>query len=93
MRVRSAVDALQLDDGVALEIVAAKQAREPDILADRAFALLKRDLRHPSLHFKKVARFWSVRVGLHHRAIGVDPPDGILGFWTAAHSAYDSLIN
>lgn len=34
-------------------------------------ALLKCNPRHPSLHFKKVGRFWSVRVGLHHRAIGV----------------------
>jgi hypothetical protein len=33
----------------------------PDIqkLADRSFELLKRDARHPSLHFKKVGRFWS----------------------------------
>lgn len=38
--------------------------------ADRAFALLKADSRHPSLHFKKVGELWSARVGLHHRAIG-----------------------
>ena len=41
-------------------------------LADRQFGLLKRDPRHPSLHFKRVSRFHSVRVGLHYRALGVD---------------------
>jgi len=61
-------------------------------LADRAFALLKRDSRHPSLHLKKVGRLWSVRVGLHHRAIGVEALDGVLWFWIGNHAEYDSLI-
>jgi hypothetical protein len=60
--------------------------------ADRAFVLLKDDPRHPSLHFKKVGRFWSVRVGLHWRAVGVDAPDGVLWFWIGAHSEYDNVI-
>jgi hypothetical protein len=29
-------------------------------LADKNYALLKSDPHHPSLHFKKVGRFWSV---------------------------------
>lgn len=29
-------------------------------LAEENYALLKADSRHPSLHFKKVGRFWSV---------------------------------
>jgi hypothetical protein len=37
------------------------QARE---LADKNYALLKQDPQHPSLRFKKVGKFWSVRVGL-----------------------------
>jgi len=45
-------------------------------LADKAFVLLKADPRHPSLHFKKVGRFWSAPVGMHHRAVGVKAPDG-----------------
>ena len=32
-------------------------------LADQKFELLKLDPKHRSLHFKKVGRFWSVRVG------------------------------
>lgn len=61
-------------------------------LADRAFVLLKADPRHPSLYFKKVGRFWSTRVGLHHRAIAVDAPDGVLWFWIGTHAEYDNLV-
>ncbi|ARQ59386.1 hypothetical protein Kim5_CH03362 [Rhizobium sp. Kim5] len=32
-------------------------------LADENFDLLKQDPRHPSLHFKRVGRFWSARPG------------------------------
>jgi hypothetical protein len=60
--------------------------------ADKSFAILKVDARHPSLHFKKVGRFWSVRVGIHHRAIGVDAPDGVLWIWIGTHAEYDTLV-
>jgi hypothetical protein len=62
-------------------------------LADKAFALLKADSRHPSFHLKKVGSFWSVRVGLHHRAIGVQVPDGVLWFWIGTHADYDNLVD
>ena len=61
-------------------------------LADKAFGLLKEDPSHPSLHLKKAGRFWSARVGLHHRALGVDAPEGILWFWIGTHAEYDKLI-
>lgn len=60
-------------------------------LADKNYALLKLNPKHPSLHFKKLDRFWSVRIGLHYRALGVDV-DGILWFWIGTHSEYDALI-
>ncbi|WP_435016329.1 hypothetical protein TA3x_003894 [Tundrisphaera sp. TA3] len=64
-------------------------------LADKNFELLKADPHHPSLHLKKVGRtrqLWSVRVGSHHRALGVDKPQGIVWFWIGPHSEYDTLI-
>jgi hypothetical protein len=61
-------------------------------LADRCYELLKRDPRHPSLHLKKVGRFYSARVGLHHRALGIEAPDGIVWFWIGPHAEYDKLI-
>ena len=61
-------------------------------LADRAFALLRADPHHPSLHLKKVHRFWSARVGLRHRAVAIEAPDGLLWFWIGTHAEYDKLI-
>jgi len=60
--------------------------------ADLAFELLKANPRHPSLHFKQVGRFWSARVGLQYRALGVDASDGIVWFWIGTHAEYDKLI-
>jgi len=46
-------------------------------LADKNYELLKANPRHPSLQLKRIAELWSVRVGLHIRAIGIDAPGGI----------------
>lgn len=61
-------------------------------LADESFARLKADPGHPALHFKRVGRFRSVRVGLHHRALGVDVADGVLWFWIGTPAEYDALV-
>ncbi len=66
---------------------------EVQALADRCFELLKADVRHPSLHVKKVGRYWSVRVGLHYRAIAVEVPDGLLWFWIGTHADYDQMMS
>jgi hypothetical protein len=63
-------------------------------LADKNFELLKQNSRHPSIRLKKIGKYWSVRTGLHHRALGIDAPDktGIIWFWIGSHSEYDRLI-
>lgn len=61
-------------------------------LADANFELLKANPRHPSLHFKRVGRFWSARVGDHYRAIAVQDGDDFAWFWIGHHSEYDRLI-
>lgn len=61
-------------------------------LADENFELLKRDPRHGSLHFKKVGRFWSARVGIHYRAVAVEDAGDMVWFWIGHHSEYDRLI-
>ncbi len=61
-------------------------------LADECYARPTADPRHPSLHFKRVGRFWSVRVGAHYRALGVNAEDGVLWFWIGTHAEYDALI-
>ncbi|MCA1688174.1 MAG: hypothetical protein LC714_06205 [Actinobacteria bacterium] len=61
-------------------------------LADKNFELLKNDPRHPSLHFKRVGRFFSVRVGLSYRALGVEVEGGVLWFWIGSHADYDKIV-
>ncbi len=48
-------------------------------LADKNFALLKRDPRHPSLQLKKAGRLWSERVGLDFRVLAHDSSEGLFG--------------
>jgi hypothetical protein len=61
-------------------------------LADQAYARLKQDPRHPSLHLKKVGRFWSVRVGARYRALAVEATEGLVWFWIGIHADYDRLL-
>ncbi len=60
--------------------------------ARRNFERLKADPEHPSLRFKRVGRFRSVRIGRRYRALGVEVPDGISWFWIGTHAAYDKLV-
>lgn len=63
-------------------------------LAERSYAVLKRDPAHPSLQFKSIlsGRFRSVRIGLHYRALGVPVAEGIQWFWIGSHADYAPLI-
>lgn len=73
---------------------AAYDALSPELkkLADANYALLKSDPRHPSLQFKKVGRFWSVRIGLRYRALAAEVEGGYLWFWIGSHADYDRMI-
>jgi len=66
----------------------------PDIreIADKNFALLKNDPRHPSLHFKKVGKYWSVRIGPHYRALSKQIDGDFRWNWIGSHDEYDRLI-
>jgi hypothetical protein len=61
-------------------------------LANASYELLKRDPRHPSLQFKKVGRYWSVRVGLRYRALAIEADGGYLWFWIGSHADHDKMI-
>ena len=61
-------------------------------LADKNFQLLKTNPKHPSLHLKRVGRYWSVRIGRRYRALGVEIPEGVLWFWVGTHAEYDNLL-
>lgn len=61
-------------------------------LADKNYQLLKADPKHPSLHFKRVGRLWSVRVGRKYRALGFNKPEGVFWFWIGSHQEYDAIL-
>jgi len=61
-------------------------------LADKNYELLKENPRHPSLQLKRIEELWSVRVGKHYRAIGIDAPSGIQWIWIGTHAEYDKYI-
>ncbi len=65
--------------------------------ADKQFALLKNNLHHPSLQFKKLGdrngqEIWSARVTLKYRALAVRLADECVWFWIGEHNVYDILI-
>ena len=61
-------------------------------LANKTYEILKGNPKHPSLHLKKVGKYWSVRVGRRYRALGVDVDEGVLWFWIGTHAEYDKLL-
>lgn len=66
--------------------------KEIQVLADRCYDLLKSDPDHPSLRSKKVGKHYSVRVGLHYRALAYPRPEGFVWFWIGSHAEYDRLL-
>ncbi len=61
-------------------------------LAKRSFELLKADPRHPSLHFKKIGKLWSVRAGLDYRALAVEDDESFIWVWIGSHDEYERMI-
>ena len=70
-------------------------ARLPEAVqrvARRNFALLKENPAHPSLHFNKVGKLWSVRAGPHHRALALEDGADFIWVWIGAHDEYERII-
>jgi len=63
-------------------------------LARKNYALWRVNPWHPSLNFEELnGGLWSVRIGDHHRALGVQRADGsMLWYWIGSHEAYNKLI-
>ena len=64
-------------------------------LARRTYARWQSAPHHPSLQFKRVhARepIYSVRIGLHWRAVCILDADAAIWFWIGSHAEYDALI-
>jgi hypothetical protein len=61
-------------------------------VAQKNFELLKEDPSHPSLHFKKVGKLWSVRAGINHRALALEDGADFIWVWIGPHDEYRRLI-
>jgi hypothetical protein len=64
--------------------------------AHRAYELFRSNPNHPGLRFKPVhpsRPIYSVRIGIHYRALGVLEGDDIIWFWVGSHDDYERLIN
>ncbi|MEH2209283.1 ParE family toxin-like protein [Nostoc sp.] len=62
-------------------------------LADRCYEFLREDPKYPSLHFKKIGQFWSVRIGIYYRALAVKEDENFVWFWIGSHPEYDKLLS
>ena len=61
-------------------------------VASRNFQRLKEDPRHPSLRFKKIGRYWSVRVGRSYRALAEEDGDDFIWVWIGSHDEYLRIL-
>jgi mRNA-degrading endonuclease RelE of RelBE toxin-antitoxin system len=65
-------------------------------LAQKNYELLKCDLSHPSVSFKKLAgtggKYASARVGDHYRAVCTFDGDDALWIWIGSHEDYNKLL-
>ena len=71
-------------------------ARLPPEIQERArksYRVWRNNPRHPSLHFKKVGNYWSVRVTEEYRALGRFHRGTLYWFWIGAHDEYLRLID
>lgn len=56
------------------------------------FDLLKKRPSHPSLHFEKVGKLWSVRVGMDYRALAIEDGEYFIWVWIGTHDEYKRMI-
>ena len=63
--------------------------------AQRAYQRWQIDPWQPALQFKLIHQslpIYSVRIGLHWRAIGIREADKVIWFWIGSHKEYDQKI-
>ena len=63
--------------------------------ARAAYVLFQDTPHHPSLHFKRLRSTqiaYTVRVGLHYRALAYEEQGELYWFWIGSHATYDQLV-
>jgi mRNA-degrading endonuclease RelE of RelBE toxin-antitoxin system len=70
-----------------------KEVREQ---ARKAYRLFRDNPQHPSLNFKPIhpnEPYFSARISLGYRTVGIMVDDLIVWFWIGSHGEYDKLIS
>jgi steroid 5-alpha reductase family enzyme len=66
--------------------------QEVRALTLKNYQLWRENPQHPSLRFKHLEDgVWSVRIGIHYRALGERRGEDMRWFWIGHHAAYDRL--
>jgi len=60
--------------------------------ADKQFALLTENPRHPSVQLKPIGEFWSARVTDAYRALAIREADVFTWFWIGPHDEYERIL-
>lgn len=58
----------------------------------RKFGLFFQNPRHNSLQFKKVGRYWSLRINNSYRALARGDFENLTWFWVGKHDDYERII-
>jgi hypothetical protein len=61
-------------------------------VAKSNFYLLNENPQHPSLHFKKIGKFWSIRIGLNYRALAIKDKSDYIWVWIGNHDQYLRIV-
>ena len=64
--------------------------------AKRTYKLWISDPNHPSLKYGRVhpaEQVYSVRIGLHWRALAIVEQEAVVWFWIGLHSDYDKILD
>jgi hypothetical protein len=61
-------------------------------VATRNFELFNVNPHHPSLHFKKIGKFWSLRIGLNYRALAIKENARYTWVWIGTHDNYLKML-
>lgn len=60
--------------------------------AFKQYTLFQEDPYHPSLRFKEVGPYWSVRVSRGYRALARRQDNELTWFWIGSHDEYERLL-
>ena len=67
-------------------------SKDVGLRADKQFALLSENPRHPSIQLKPVGDLWSARVTDSVRALAIRERNTFTWFWIGSHKEYEALL-